>query len=368
MLDNFDYGADVAEAVENIKLWPREGSMVGLVDADLLPYEVAYAIDPIKVIRAERRVESGSCASLVDTPEFLDAAESLAIRMNRWLERAGCDAALPYLTASEKNFRLDIAFSRPYKGQRKKEKPPFFYELKQFLMTSLGAIMSDGEEADDLISIEANRRNELLAAQGIELGSPVHKEFCDFTIISSDKDSRITCGRHYDPYNDVITFGTPLGELVQVWKKDNKTGKDKLNKIVGSGIKFFYAQLLMGDSADNYTGIPRYRLADVYKSLSECKSEQELYYAVLQAYKDKYGKGIVVENYRGTDKYYRDYMDDYGTPPPDYETWKGRKRFCTPYELMMEQARLAHMQRFKGDLWRADKAPVLWGNDLNEWK
>lgn len=361
MFDNFDFGAEVSEKVDPVRVWPTEGSVVGLVDADLLPYQIAYGLDPIKVLRAQNRVDSGDCLSMSETPEFLDAAESMAIRMNKWLEAAGCDAALPYMTKSDTNFRLDVAFSKPYKGQRNKEKPPFFYELREFLVTRMGAIMSDGEEADDLISIEAERRNKLLEEQGIILGSPTHKEFCDFVIISSDKDSRITSGRHYDPYYLKMTFGTPLGELEPVYKDDGK-----IKSIKGSGLKFFYAQLLTGDSIDNYTGIPRFRLQKVYDLLGQLKSEQELYYAVLNEYKLKYGNGIEVENYRGTKKYLDDYLDDFGTPPPDYNKWKGKKAFMTPYQLMVEQGRLAHMQKFKGDIWRANcKLPS--GGDLGAW-
>lgn len=361
MFDDFDFGAEVSENVDPVRVWPTEGSVVGLVDADLLPYNIAYGLDPLKALRAQRRVDTGDCLSLIETPEFLDAAESLAVRMNNWLEEAGCDAAIPYMTKSDTNFRLDVAFSRPYKGQRKKEKPPFFYELREFLIKRMGAVMSDGEEADDLISMEAERRNKLLSGQGIELGSHTHKEFCDFCIISSDKDSRITAGRHYDPYHMKLTFGTPIGELEPVYKEDGK-----IKAIKGSGLRFFYAQLLTGDSIDNYTGIPRFKLQKVYDLLGQLKTEQELYYAVLNEYKLKYGKGVEVENYRGTQKYYDDYMKDFGVPPPNYEHWKGKKAFLTPYQLMVEQGRLAHMQQFKGDIWRANcKLPA--GGDLDAW-
>lgn len=360
MLDGFDFGADVAEYVSPIKLWPTTGSRVGLVDADLLPYNIAYAIDPLKVLKAERRVANGEC-QLTETPEFVAASESLALRLNNWLEEAKCDSALLYMTKSDSNFRLDVAFSRPYKGQRRKDKPPFFYELRDFLISQLQAIMSDGEEADDLLSIEACRRNKLLEAQGVVLGTATHKEFCDFVIISADKDSRITPGWHYDPYTQKLTWGTPIGELEPVYDKDNK-----LKRIKGSGLRFFYSQLLTGDSIDNYTGIPRFKLAKVYELLGQLKTEKELYYTVLDCYKQKYGKGVVVENYRGTQKYYDSYMDDFGCPPPNFEIWKGRSRFFTPYELMLEQGRLAYMQQFKGEIWRSQSYLPL-GSEVSEW-
>lgn len=338
MLDEFDFGADCAEAVSHIKVWPTEGTKVALVDADLIPYIVCYAVTPVMEARARYRVESGECASLSETMEFEEMKEKMCSVYNSWVTEAGCDAALPYLTNSEKNFRLKLAFSRQYKGTRQKEKPFFFKELKEFFIQHLQGILSDGEEADDLISIEAHRRNNLLKGQGIEIGSPTHREFADFVIVSSDKDSRITPGPHYDPEKRIHTFGTVLGELEPEWKPDGK-----MKKLRGSGLKFFYAQLIIGDSTDNYTGIPRKGDVFAYNLLDNCRSEKELFYAVLGAYKDHYGEGVIIENYRGG------------------------KRLCTPYELMLEQGRLAWMQTYKGELWRSDRSPVLWGAEASEW-
>ena len=149
-------------------------------------------------------------------------------------------------------------------------------------------------------------------------------------------------------------------ELEPVWKDD------KVKDIKGYGIKFFYAQLLMGDSVDNYTGIPRYRLNDIMLNLAHLKTEKELYYAVLGEYKKKFGEGVWVDNYRGTEKYRKDHLQDFGKEPPEFSSWKGRKRFCTPYELMLEQARLAHMQTYKGEIWRA-KATCPLGSEVQEW-
>lgn len=361
-LDTFDYGADLSEAHTHIKVWPTEGNRTALVDADLIPYKICFAIDSLFELKARSRVEDGEVSSLKETPEFTELCERMCSIYNGWVIAAGCDSAIPYLTASDNNFRLDIAFSRPYKGQRKKEKPPFFYELKEFFITSLGGVLSDGEEADDLISIEANRRNSILEKQGVVLGSPSHKEFCDFVICSSDKDLRIPSGHHYDPYCNRLSFGTPIGELEPVWEGS------KIKKIKGSGLRFFYAQLLTGDSIDNYTGIPRYRLADVYSELSQLNTEKELYTSVLNSYKRKYGEGIDVLNYRGTKKYFQAYVDDFGKPPPAFKEWEGRSARVTAYGLMLEQGRLAHMQRFKGDIWRGDgKSTCPLGGDINLW-
>lgn len=338
MLDNFDFGAELSEEVNHIKRWPTEGNRVALIDADLLPHIVCYAIDTITQLKAENRVESGDCPSLKDTPEFMVVAEKMCMVYNDWVKRAGCDAAIPYLTKSETNFRVGLAFSKKYKGQRK-EKPFFFAELKQFFMDELGGVLSETDEADDLISIEAWRRNQQFVDAGVVLGSGSHKELCDFVIVSIDKDSRITPGAHYDPDTRRHTFGDYLGWFEPEWKPDGK-----LKKLRGCGQKFFYSQLIAGDATDNYPGIPRKGIVLAYELLEGCKSEKELFEAVLGAYKDKYGTGP--------------------TPQPNY---RGGTRSLRAIDLMHEQGRLAHMSRYPGDIWRKDKSPIIWGDEEGLW-
>lgn len=362
MLDNFDYGAELGDELIHAKLWPKIGERTALVDADLLPYTVGYSIDEMMWLRANNRVTSGACSTLSDTPEFEEVKEKLCATYNRWVTSAGCDSAIPFLTKSDANYRLGIAFSRPYKGTRKAEKPPFFYELREFFLSEIGGVLADGEEADDLISIEANTRNRAISDQGVELGSATHREFCDFVIVSTDKDLQINCGYHYNPVLNVQTWVTVMGQLTPQWDD-----KGSIKKLRGCGRKFFYAQMLMGDQIDNYTGIPRMRLKVIYELLEPLQTEQQLYMAVLGAYKAKYGEGVVVDNYRGTKSYFDKYRDIHGKEPADYQYFVGRSRFMKPYELMLEQGRLAHMQTFKGDIWRIDKSPVIYGDQQEFW-
>lgn len=334
----FDFGAELAEEQSSVKLWPTEGNKVALVDADLIPHIVCYAVDGIMQARAEQRVREGECATLSDTPEFDRVKEKMCQVYNDWVRRSGCDAAIPYLTRSDTNFRNGIAFTKKYKGQRP-PKPFFFAELKQFFLDHLGGVMSEIDEADDLISIAAWDRLRALEAAGVTIGSPRHKEFSDFVIVSSDKDSRITPGEHYDPEQRRHTFGDYLGDLEPQWKDDGK-----LKKLRGYGQKFFYAQLITGDATDNYPGIPRKGEVAAYEALAGCKTEEEMFKAVLGMYKEKYGDAHIAINYRGGSATLR------------------------AVDMMHEQGRLAHMSRFSGDVWRKDKCPVLDGEDTSLWK
>lgn len=343
-IDSFDFGAEVSEAFSHIKVWPRDGELTCLVDGDLLPYIIGYAYPEICWFRAQNRVERGTCYSLEDTPEFEEVKQKLCMTMNGWIEGAKADSAVIYMTDSAKNFRLQLAVQKPYKGTRKAEKPPFFYELRNFMIAELGAILSDGEEADDLLTIHVyeHQLNALIAA-GIKPGSKQHQEVARFVIASKDKDLSISPGWHYSIADQKTNWVDQIGELLPQWGQTPK-GKTNIKKLRGTGLKFFYSQLLQGDSVDNYSGIPRMKLMDIYDLLEPCTTERELYEATLSAYVNKYSReGCYISNFRGGG------------------------RIMKPHEIMHEQGRLAHMQRFRGEIWRSEKVPVLRGDDESLW-
>jgi len=69
-------------------------------------------------------------------------------------------------------------------------------------------------------------------------------------IVSKDKDLRMVPGLHYDfDTEQVVAVGDAFGWL---WIDDSKSSKT----LKGWGTKFFWAQCLMGDAADNIRGLP----------------------------------------------------------------------------------------------------------------
>ncbi len=142
------------------------------------------------------------------------------------------------------NFRFDIAKSYPYKGNRKKtEKPKHLGTVRNHLIEAWGAVVSEGEEADDLIAIAATK-----------IGPTA-------IVASIDKDMlQIPC-EHFN-------FGK------NEWSVVNKF----------EGLKFFYTQMLTGDRADNIIGLHRVGPVKAKKMLKGCNTEEELWEAVLNAY------------------------------------------------------------------------------------
>jgi hypothetical protein len=392
----FDYGVPEEDLKGtpglNLKVWPTDGECTALIDADAIPYIVGYTSTEQEYLKFKRD-------GMFDSRVWKDKRDHANYLINSWTERAGCDSALLYLTFSESNFRNDIGTLKKYKGQRKTEKPPFFYEIKSWIANYHDAKVSDGCEADDDISIEAWRRHKLFHKEHGNLWSPMHKKFSDFVIVSKDKDLKIIPGMHLPPDTDPVdkVWVDPIGwlepkykerevidyeywptfdgeainpkhlvalvnyqgkiqprkyahlecpknkwEQDYVWhsfdgrflvKQDTFTrgqkkgigkfkriamGKKKsnvLDKLSGAGLSFFYAQLLTGDSVDNYGGIPGIGPKKAYDILLGASTEQELCERVSQAYLQHYRKPELA------------------------------------LEMMTEQGRLAWMQTEEGELW-----------------
>ena len=148
-----------------------------------------------------------------------------------------------YITGKN-NFRNNIAVTHKYKGNRKDaEKPLHLADIRQHLMTKYNAIISAGEEADDLISKEATK-----------IGPKV-------VIASADKDMLQLAAYHFN-FNR------------NEWKTVDAI----------EGLQFFYTQILTGDNADNIKGLYRVGPKKAEKILKGITEERELWNTVVKAY------------------------------------------------------------------------------------
>jgi hypothetical protein len=197
--------------------------MKALIDGDILVYRIGFA--------SENEPES---IAMARCSEFIEDL----ILFNGFGEYQG------YLTG-KKNFRNDIAVTAPYKGNRKSAKPRHYQLLRDYMEAAWGFTMIEDQEADDAIGI---------AAYEMEVG-----EYC---ICSIDKDLDMLRGDHYNFVKDERYFITEE-----------------------EGIKNFYKQLLMGDRVDNIVGIKGIGTVKAERLLKECKNENEMYLAILEAYK-----------------------------------------------------------------------------------
>ena len=196
--------------------------MKALIDGDILVYRIGFA--------SEDEPES---IAMARCSEFIEDL----ILFNGFGEYQG------YLTGKT-NFRNEIAVTAPYKGNRKAAKPKHYQLLRDYMESAWDFVMIEDQEADDAIGI---------AAYEMEVG-----EYC---ICSIDKDLDMLRGDHYNFVKDERYFITEE-----------------------EGIKNFYKQLLMGDRVDNIIGIKGIGTVKAERLLKECKNENEMYLAILEAY------------------------------------------------------------------------------------
>ena len=194
-----------------------------------------------------------------------------------------------YLTGSD-NFRYDVAKTAPYKGNRKDvPKPSNLPAARAYLQKKWGSVVSHGEEADDLIGIAATRND------------PETTVVCTI-----DKDMlQLPCWHFNFVKNE--------------WKYVG----------VEDGNKFFYTQILTGDSADNIKGIFRVGPVKAGKILEGLTTEKQMYEACLEAYLE-----VKLDN-----------------PDIKYPF----EKMAWAEERVLENARLLWLRRYENQMWEPPK-------------
>lgn len=213
--------------------------MIALLDSDIYCYRSAAACENEDERQAIRSLESLIINTLmygVDKCGYVD-------KWNLYLTGKG-------------NFRNDVAVTVPYKGNRAdKVKPKHLAALRKHLMIEWNAHLSDGQEADDAIAIEATT-----------LGD-------DCVIVSLDKDLDQVAGWHYNFVKNIAYYITPE-----------------------QGMLRFYQQILTGDNADNIKGITGIGPVKSAQILEDAIDETDMYQRCVDAYEGNEDR--VIENAR----------------------------------------------------------------------
>lgn len=201
-----------------------------LIDADYLIYGVGFA--------SEEDSEKFAKSRLVETLE-----DMVYIHLK-------ADSYEAFLTGKN-NYRHEIAKTVPYKGNRKDAKKPKHYDaLRECMITRLGAVVVQGQEADDEVAIRMT------------------KEPDQYLLVGVDKDLRQIPGWHHNPRK----AKTEYVDEFQAYRN-------------------FTLQLLTGDRVDNIPGLEGIGPVKAEKALKNAKTREELLQAVWKAYQEK-GHGI----------------------------------------------------------------------------
>ena len=196
-----------------------------LIDADYLIYGVGFA--------SEEDSEKFAKSRLVETLE-----DMVYIHLK-------ADSYEAFLTGKN-NYRYEIAKTVPYKGNRKDAKKPKHYDaLRECMITRLGAVVVDGQEADDEVAIRMSANPD------------------KYLLIGVDKDLRQIPGWHHNPH---------------------KVNTEYIDEF--TGFKNFCTQLLTGDRVDNIPGLEGIGPVKAAKALGKAKTKEELLQAAFEKYKE----------------------------------------------------------------------------------
>ena len=209
--------------------------MIAVVDADILVYRFGFASegDPAEF-------------ALARLSEFLD---DLYTGLN-------VDDVIGYLTGKG-NFRNEVAVTAPYKGNRSDAAKPYHFDLlRDYMIKSWNFTVVDGMEADDALGIYAYAHDPE-----------------EYILVTLDKDINMIRGHHY-----------------------NFVKAEKYFVTEEEAIRNFYLQILTGDKVDNIVGLKGIGPVKAAKLLKDCKTEVEMFEAVLKAYDDNLDR--VIENGR----------------------------------------------------------------------
>jgi hypothetical protein len=156
---------------------------------------------------------------------------------------AAAEAVYLHLTpsTSNKGDRYNLAIIKEYQGNRvDKPKPRYLGIMREWLVKRYPGTLHQFCEADDGMS---SAQYAAIARGDRNLS----------IIASKDKDLNMVPGLHVDWTN---------GQITDTWNGENDFGEVKLvdtnsgKKLKGYGHKFFWAQMLIGDTADNISGLP----------------------------------------------------------------------------------------------------------------
>lgn len=197
--------------------------MIVLIDGDLITYRCSASAENDPVEAALER-----CTELVQ--RIIKDTEATHYEL--------------YINGSN-NFRYSV--DPLYKAHRKDVAKPIHLEAcREHLLVHHNAHMSVDIETDDEIG--------LLATGLWEVGAP-------FCIASLDKDLLQLSGRHFNFVKNVFTDVSPL-----------------------EGMQTFYRQMLIGDRADNITGVQGIGPVKAGKVIDPLVEEKDMYDAVLSLY------------------------------------------------------------------------------------
>lgn len=259
-------------STERVDFSPLYGK-VALIDGDIFVYRCAFAAektkylvtdsdsyqDPVSFEAAKEAKEYAKGFSsevwsrkIVEPVE--NALQAVKTTIEGLLEKTHAKAYRLYLTGTG-NFRHEVAVTNPYKDRRQ-ERPKYYDDVRNYLITQYGAIVVNGIEADDALGIDLTK-----------IGR-------DGFIVSNDKDLGQIVGWHYNWVDN------------RVYEVSAKQSAHAL-----------YTQILAGDATDTVVGIPGIGVVTAAKLLSDSRNIRDLLSRSWDAYRHHFADWPVTKTW-----------------------------------------------------------------------
>lgn len=257
------FGVDAATVAslpqQGVKYPKQVLDRVAHIDADFMAYQVS----------AESKAELDP-----DDPTprktYEDMQHNAYEAVDHIRRLAGAGTAVLHTTHnSNKGGRDAAAILKPYQANRadRDNRPEQLDRIREFLAAGVGdtkglftGMNHTEQEADD------------------GMAQAAYEDPANNIVCSMDKDLLMVPGLKLNMYtHEVYKVDDPFGSI---WIDDSKSTK----KLTGQGTKFFWAQLLMGDTADNISGLP------------ECPGSMWQTHAGTKAFKDTLAQWIATDD------------------------------------------------------------------------
>ncbi len=242
-----------------------------LIDGDILVYQIGFSVESYTYqvgscfYKTRKTAEQGmrrrgwhnkAIKKHKNYGTWEQAKLNLHVKINTILDDIGSKNYKMFITASgiENNFRYKVATLMPYKGNRaKSEKPLYYDELRNYLVSKYKAVVVTGHEADDEIGIWQYRE------------SKKNGHFNNTIIASIDKDLKMLEGTHYHLNTRVLEY---------------------IN--TAAAYKNWAFQILTGDVVDNIPGL--YKIMVLKGMMVDAKALVKSHYIkAFEAYRAEHG-------------------------------------------------------------------------------
>lgn len=212
--------------------------MRALIDGDVIVYAVGYTTEDVEdLFIVNARVDDFISGIITETN--------------------ATDYTVFLSDSAENNFRYKV--DPQYKANRTQPKPIWYNEIKEYLISGHNARIAHGMEADDAMAIAHLSTEE------------------EPTIICTiDKDLNTIPGLHYSweiRRKDVVVRPS------SIYVVDEDSAK-----------RYFYKQMLIGDTSDNIKGITGIGTKKADKIIDPCFNEEEILEELKERYQDEFGE------------------------------------------------------------------------------